>query len=298
MRFKKILTILILLFVSITTFCGCADIEFIRAIDASNTIIDKLVISLNESDINKGGETLSTVMRSIDNDMVLFRNKVDNWKHREFDAYPDLLQRVSEGIKVEVSQPKNNEISVAIEFSDWDMFGLFYGYAVAQDFEYDKALQDYGPFINDLINSDYEPNSYGMFIVKYSILKSAGIGGNIQNFEQNGVNYYEKYKNMFVGRYDINDVSVSQIFAYPDDRLHSNADAHEVEGDLMLLRWDLSSKSQDFEMSIYKITANPTAWYILALILSAVATIIITIVIYKKNKGQPIVLIEKKDLEK
>ena len=103
---------------------------------------------------------------------------------------------------------------------------------------------------------------------------------------------------MFVGRYDLEDVNISQIFAYPDDRLHSNADQKDVEGDLMLLKWDLSNKGDNFEMSIYKITANPTAWYILALVLSAIATIIISVVIYKKSKGQVVTLIEKKDLDK
>ena len=287
-----------ILIVSATTFFGCASVEYIRAIDSSNTIIDKIAISLNESDINKGGMTLSSVMNSIDNDMVLFRNKVESWKLREFEAYPDIFARVQDGIKVEVSQPQRNEISLAIEFDDWDMFGLFYGYANAENFEYDRFLDDKGPFIQNILTSDYEDDSYGLFIIKYSMLKSVGFGQNIQDFEFNGIHYYQKYKNMFVGRYDLEDVSISQIFAYPDDRIHSNADQKDVAGDLMLLKWDLSDKSENFEMSIYKITANPTAWYILALVLSAVATIIISVVIYKKSKGQVMTLIEKKDLDK
>ena len=298
MKIKKFLTILCIMIVSATTFFGCASVEYIRAIDASNTIIDKIAISLNESDINKGGMTLSSVMSSIDNDMVVFRNKVETWKIREFAEYPDILARVQEGIKVEVSQPQRNEISLAIEFDDWDMFGLFYGYANAENFEYTQFLEDKGPFIQNILNSDYDDNSYGLFIIKYSMLKSVSFGKDIQEYEFNGTNYYQKYKDMFVGRYDLEDVNISQIFAYPDDRLHSNADQKDVEGDLMLLKWDLSNKGDNFEMSIYKITANPTAWYVLTLVLSAIATIIISIVIYKKSKGQVVTLIEKKDLDK
>ena len=55
MKTKKIFTIIFLLLVSVTTFFGCAKVEFIRAIDSSETIIDKLAISLDESKINKAG---------------------------------------------------------------------------------------------------------------------------------------------------------------------------------------------------------------------------------------------------
>ena len=298
MKTKKVLTIIFLLLVSVTTFFGCAKVEFIRAIDSSETIIDKLAISLDESKINKAGEDLTSVISKIDGDMIHFRNRVDDWKISEFAEYPELYESVKDGIKVEVTKPRKNEISIAIEFSNWKMFGLFYGYAVAEDFEYNAFLQDHGPFIANILNSDYEDNDYGLFLIKYAILKNGGIEENIQNFEFDGTNYYEKYRSLFMNRYGMEEVEVSQIFAFPDDRLHSNADDSEVQGDLTLLRWDLSNKTDDFEMTIYKITANTTSWYVLALILSAVSVIIITIVIQKKSKGQIVQIIEKKDLDK
>ena len=298
MKTKKIFTIIFLILVSVTTFFGCAKVEFIRAIDSLETIIDKLAISLDESKINKAGEDLAVVMGKIDGDMIHFRNKVNDWKIIEFAEYPELYEAVRDGIKVEVTKPRKNEISIAIEFANWQMFGLFYGYAVAEDFEYTAFLQDRGPFIANILSSDYEDNDYGLFLIKYAILKNSGIEEDLQNFEFDGTNYYEKYRSMFMNRYGMEEVEVSQIFAFPDDRLQSNADDNEVQGDLTLLRWDLSNKTDDFEMTIYKITANTTSWYVLALALSAVSVIIITIVINKKSKGQIIQIIEKKDLDK
>ena len=298
MKTKKIFTIIFLLLVSVTTFFGCAKVEFIRAIDSSETIIDKLAISLDESKINKAGEDLAVVMGKIDGDMIHFRNKVNDWKIIEFAEYPELYESVKNGIKVEVTKPRKNEISIAIEFANWQMFGLFYGYAVAEDFEYNAFLQDHGPFIANILSSDYEDNDYGLFLIKYAILKNSGIEEDLQNFEFDGTNYYEKYRNMFMNRYGMEEVGVSQIFAFPDDRLQSNADDSEVQGDLTLLRWDLSNKTDDFEMTIYKITANTTSWYVLALLISAISVIIITIVIHKKSKGQIVQIIEKKDLDK
>ena len=298
MRKWKYLTIMLVMLVCVTTFFGCADIEFIRAVDSSNTIIDKIAISIDESKVNKAGSDINTVVGMIENDMVLFRNSVTEWKEVQFLEYPELFESVRTGIKVEVSKPRKNEISLAIEFRDWKMFGLFYGYAEAEDFEYSKFIEDKGPFIKNILSSDYEDNNYGLFIIKYSILKSVSLENDIPNFECNGTNYYQKYREYFVNRYGMEDVNLSQIFAFPDDRLHSNADDSEVQGDLTLLKWDLSSKSEDYEMTIYKIAANSSAWYILALALSAIAGIVILIVIKKKTKGQIVQIIEKKDLEK
>lgn len=298
MRKWKYLTIMLVMLVCVTTFFGCADIEFIRAVDSSNTIIDKIAISIDESKVNKAGSDINTVVSMIENDMVLFRNSVTEWKEVQFLEYPELFESVRTGIKVEVSKPRKNEISLAIEFRDWKMFGLFYGYAEAEDFEYSKFIEDKGPFIKNILSSDYEDNSYGLFIIKYSILKSVSLESDIPNFECNGTNYYQKYREYFVNRYGMEDVNLSQIFAFPDDRLHSNADDSEVQGDLTLLKWDLSSKSEDYQMTIYKIAANSSAWYILALALSAIAGIVILIVIKKKTKGQIVQIIEKKDLGK
>ena len=79
MIFKKYFTIISLLLFSVFSFFGCANIEFIRAIDSSNTIIDKLVINLDESKINKSGNELADVMNSIDSDMISFRNEIEKW---------------------------------------------------------------------------------------------------------------------------------------------------------------------------------------------------------------------------
>lgn len=298
MKRWKYLTIIFVMLICVTTFFGCANVEFIRAIDSTNTIIDKIAISIDESKVNKAGSDLVTVTNMIESDMVQFRNGVTDWKESQFAKFPELYESVKTGIRVEVSKPRKNELSLAIEFRDWKMFGLFYGYAEAEDFDYVKFIEDKGPFINNILNGNYEDNSYGLFIIKYSILKSMGLENSIQNFDYNGTNYYEKYKAYFMNRYGMEDIELSQIFAYPDDRLHSNADDSEVQGDLTLLKWNLSDKEDAFEMSIYKITANSSSWYILALAISAIAGIIILIVIKKKSKGQIVQIIEKKDLEK
>lgn len=298
MKNKKYFVILFIMLICVSTFFGCAEIEFRRAIDSTNTIIDKIVITIDESKVNKAGKDITEVANKIEDDMRQFRISVEDWKTNQFSSYPDLMERVKSGIQVNVTKTSKNEVSLAIEFENWNMFGLFYGYAQAEDFEYSKFLEDKGPFIDNILNNDYADNEYGLFIIKYSILKSSGLDKEIENFEVDGVNYYNKYKEYFMNRYGMEDVDISQLFAYPDNRLHGNADDSYVEADMTVLTWNLSDKSEDFEMKIYKVTANSSTWYILALILSAIFCIIISIVIVKKNKGQIVQIIEKKDLDK
>lgn len=299
MKKGNYLIVIFVMLVCVTTFFGCADVEFIRAVDSSSTIIDKIVISLDESKVNKAGYDLYTAKDKITNDMIGFRRSVDQWKESQFGEYPELFENVKYGIKVEVTNtPNSSQVSLAIEFANWQMFGLFYGYAEAEDFEYTKFLEDKGPFIKNILNADYEENEYGLFLINYSILKSAGITNSVEDFQVNGVNYYNEYKEYFHNQYGLEDINISQIFAYPDDRIRSNADDSDVQGDLTLLRWEFNDKLDDFEMKIYKITANSSTWYILALALSIIVGIILFVVIKKKTKGQVVQLIEKKDLKK
>ena len=71
MNLKKKLASVFVLVLSALTLCGCANVEFIRAIDSSNTIVDKLVIEVDESKINKCGKELNEVMKSIESDMTV-----------------------------------------------------------------------------------------------------------------------------------------------------------------------------------------------------------------------------------
>ena len=111
-----------------------------------------------------------------------------------------------------------------------------------------------------------------------------------------GTNYYDKYTK--ITGFDKDDVKVSQVFAYPDDRLYSNADEVEVIDGFTFMAWDLTDKDEDFEMSIYKIAPYVVAWYVLALMLTVVAVVVGFIIIREVASRSPQVKITKKEVEK
>jgi len=295
---KKYLTIVLMLIISCVTFVGCANIEFIRAVDATNTIVDKLVIELDRSKIEKSGADYDTVVNTITGDMQFFRNKVENWKEQFID-YPEIYTKIKEKGYIFVTHTPlvNNKLTLSIEFNGWDMFGLFYGYSEIENFEYQKVMEDVGPFIKGILNEEYTQENYGLFLIKYSIIKSCGIENLAEDFTFGTEEYYEKYRDLTNSRYSTNDITFSQIFAFPDDRLYSNADDKEVQGGLTMLRWDFSDKDENYEMIIYKLAPKTVAWYILALVLATIFVVIITIYFHKKAKNQVEVRITKQQVE-
>jgi hypothetical protein len=216
------------------------------------------------------GEVRKLIIQHLDDcapGLVLY---VEDWKKSffEVDGLENVAKMVSTGIKVSIDKPTTNRIYMTVVFSDIKMFGLFYGYTTIEDYEYNKAMTDVGPFIDKIIKSDYSTEKYGIFLYKSAIVKNGGILDSLEDFEINGVNYYNKYRKEFNYDYNLEDVEFYEMFTYPDDRLYSNADDSEVNNGLSIYRWSLSDKDDNFEMILYKLSPNASAWYILALVIS------------------------------
>jgi len=301
MKFKKVLLICLVTFMSIFCFAGCASIEYRRAVDGNNAIIDDFIVELDESKINKvAGKNYSSVFDLVENDMQLIVESIKNWK-LGFEVYEDLYPAIKDGIEPTLSSSKKDKrLRLTVQFANVQLFGLFYGYIETDDYEYEKVMEDVGPFVKQMLLEDYSPNeNYGLFLYKYSLIKENGILDTIKTFEFNGVNFYEKYKTEMHDFYDVKDLDIYESFLYPDDRMYSNADQKEIEQGITWLRWDLSNLNpEDVNMEVYKLAPRRVTWYILALVISIVALIVISIVVYKKRKNEIQVKITKRDVEK
>lgn len=295
MKLRKLLVAFSLIFVSILTCFGCAKVEVIRTVDSYNVIMDKLVVTLDEDKLHNN---YNNVRDNVLADMVTFRNYVNEWIEGYQEDYPKIYLEMKEGIVCEIPESQNNELSIIITFADISFFAVFYGLATINDVEYVSAMEDKGPFLAGMFNQEYQTEEFNLFLYKYSKVSSNGIMNTIKDYKIDGVdtNYYEKYTG--ITNYSLSDLEVTQIFAYPDDRLYSNADVKEVAGGITFLAWDLSDKGADFEMEIYKLGPKGVSWYVLALIISAVFVVIASFVIAIKYRKEVTVKITKQDVEK
>jgi len=298
MKLRKLLSQLSIILIC-TCFCfGCAKMEVFRAVDANDVIVDKLVVTLNKSSLDKTSNSSYQIVRDmVCNDMSAFVGYVNEWKETFRLDYNDIYLGLEKGIECNESF-SDNVLSVTIEFKNWSYFGLFYGLTEFEDVVYVKAMKDVGPFIDKILKQDYDTENFGLFLYKYSMINNQGIYAQLKDFKIDGinVNYYDKYTEET--NYSIEDIDLSQIFAYPDDRIYSNADDKEIVGNTTFLVWDLSDKPDGFQMSIYKLAPRTTIWYVVALVISVVIVLVMLYVLAKKYKGRVTIKITKQEAEK
>lgn len=287
MKFKKILSLIIIMCTIVLT--GCANVGFSRMIDGNNALQDELIIELDKGKLESSGYSVIEVANKIESDFIGIKNYIEKTWIEQFntDELANVYDMTKKGIKVNVANNnKLHKVTLTITFSDLAVFGLFYGYStIDNNHNYTKALEDVGPFVSKMLTADYSNENYGWFLYKYSLIKDNGILENLEDFEVNGVNYYTNYSNYFSDDFSLDDLDISEIFYYPDDRIYSNADDKEVIGGITCLYWSLSDKNENFQMEIYKIAPRVISWYILAIVISVLFVIIaIAVIVYKTLK--------------
>lgn len=295
MKAKKFLLMFVLLLVATLSFGGCANVEMIRTVDSYYTIMDKFVITLDK---NKLGGSYDSVRNAIHDDMITFRNYVHEWIDSFENDYPNVHEMLEDNILCQEVDGGDNVLSVSVEFYDVDSFALFYGLVGIDDGEPVEAMSDIGPFLSQVLLKDFQVEGLGMFLYKYAMVNNAGIMKGIEDFEIEGigVNYYDKYTQLT--GLDKDSINVSQVFAYPDDRLYSNADEIEIVDGFTFMAWDLSDKDENFEMSIYKLAPETVSWYILALLITISVVVLGYMVIMIRFNKKPRVEITKREVEK
>lgn len=302
MKRKTWLTTLVLLIVSIFCCFGCADVELIRMVSSNTNIIDRLVVTLDKQ---KLGNSYDTVKNAVEDDMLSFRNYVGTWINSFKEDYPQVHLQLLDQIVCEVPPAQDNVLYINLTFANSSAFQIFYGIGENSNSnyneamlseEYVQAMEDVGPFIRNIIEQDYKTEEFGLFLYKYSMLNTKGILDGIEDYELNGQNIYDRYSEL--SAYTLDDIDFTQIFVYPEDRLYSNADVKDVIDGYTYLAWDLSDKSSDFEMSIYKLAPQTATWYIVALVISAVVVVSLLIVFSLKSKKTKEEKVTKQEVEK
>lgn len=282
---------------------GCATIESIRVVNPDYSIMDRLVITLDKK---KLGNKYEDVKNSIKSDIDTFKWHITDWIEQFKDDNFDVYKVLESGIKcTPMESAKDNEFGVTLEFAGIEYFRIFYGLECVteelQDImstdQYYKAMTDVGPFISKISSDNYSSENMGLFLYKYYMFSDKGLMNGINDFAlDDSQTYLEKYSIM--SGFNMGDVEISQVFTYPDDRIKSNADEVEVVDGMTFMAWNLSDKDDGFEMEMYYVGARTTAWYVVGLIISVIAVVVIFFVVRYKHKEDIAVVITKQEVEK
>ena len=298
--FKKIFSLIFVLVLSVL-LTGCANIEYYRVVDGYGFILEKLIIDIDKESLKNTypvntNQAINNLKTTIENEFKDFEAKINKWKFDNFGIYNKLYTELCEDITIDsvvvIHDGGDIKATLNLGFENEKMFYIFYGVAEITDengdiVEYVPALNDYGPFLAEF--EDVREENDGFFTYKYDVRNSKTIADALD--AETGDAYYlglvDKYGDYFFNTYDLNDVLLYQVFGYPDDKLHSNADIEGKEGGINLFKWKIDITANE-DLEIYKIAANRHLWYIVAMVIAVVSVIMIGMHIRRGNLKEEI----------
>lgn len=292
MKFKSFIAIICML-ISVTLFCGCAEVQYIRTVDDLGAVLDRIIVEFDEKELKEKYNNDITFKSAYDNlkqnihdDFQTYEKAVNEWK-KTFSYNAELYNLVNEGITMFLThnEQNTNMITFEIRFANQGLFMLFYGTEVTyngQPLQVDSIMtRDLGPYLNDDVKADLQ--SYTPFLYKQSIVESESFIAGVkeeQYFKSNTTSYFDKYSKFlhFGEIFSIDDVDFSQIYASTDDRLYTNSHDVMVDSGFYHHYWSVDEKSN---LKFYGVIPNITPWYLIAL---AIAIIVVTAIFIHCNK--------------
>jgi len=296
LRFKSFIAIICML-ISVTLFCGCAEVQYIRTVDDLGAVLDRIIIEFDEKKLKEGygnditfRSAYSDLKQKIHDDFQTYEKAVNEWK-QTFSYDAGLYNLVNDGITMFLTHNEQNTnlITFEIRFANQGLFMLFYGTEVTYNerpLQVDSIMtRDFGPYLNDDVKADLQ--SYTPFLYKQGLVESESFISGVeeeQYFKSNTTSYFDKYSNYlhFGEIFSIDDVKFSQIYASTDERLYTNSDDVLVEAGLYHHYW---SVDKDSNLKFYGVIPNITPWYLIAL---GLAIIVVTIIFIYCNREKVI----------
>lgn len=294
MKLKKLLVI-VLSFVCISLFSGCAEIQYIRTVDDFGAVLDRIVVDLDTDELKakyNNDITFNNAFRKlkdeIHTDFQLYEKAVNEWKST-FKYNENLYNLVNQGITMFITHnfesPDVDVMTLEIKFSNSGLFLLFYGSEVTYN---GKPLQvesimkkDFGPYVSDDVVKELQ--NYTPFLYKQNIVESESFTKDLESetyLKSNTKSYFDRYKDEmnFGELFTVEDVDFSTIYASTNERLYTNAEDVLFESGLYHHYWSLD---QDSSMKFYGVVPNLTSWYLIALAIAVV--VIIGLLLYCKK---------------
>ena len=106
MKYKKYLLSFLILIISVFTFSGCANIEFVRKFDGSNEIFDRVVIELDKDELERINDRLDFL-----NDLKRKYNKTISEIIVLKDDLQNKISKIVQSIIYDKKHNKNADIS-------------------------------------------------------------------------------------------------------------------------------------------------------------------------------------------
>jgi len=250
---KKIIA-LIILFVSIVTFSGCANADYVISFYNDGRISERFSVELNVNAITLAGYNYDEVK----NEILSYFNTVRISLINSFLSYNnDLLPTERSLILNNIQAPnvENNIISInfmydnmGTKYTGYQIYKLFYGVNDEDDDESNVVVED------------------NLFFLKTTTKTTSIYGGmETSNLRTTLLEYFANYENANLIFTD-DDVNFTYSYAHNSSKIYSNADkVYTTYSGLKVHEWEISSENYSEEIEFYQYQIISTWWYVLAL---------------------------------
>lgn len=270
--------ILLVLLATVFLFTGCASVKY-TVIDSGSYLQQNVQVTLNSDTLSSKGLAVEDVKSEITSVV----NKLYENAHNYFINNLQMLI-----VNESLTPTQVNEIMDAISVSKkWVddttfMYEIIFTGVSANDLKLSYTevfyLYNYGSTIPP--EDDEDENTS---ILTFDFLTTKVQSTQTTAFANNNT-ILEYFTNKF-GEYGFTEDDVKYVYSYGTNyrRLHSDADEIKYVNGVYMHTWELADKNE--EITLYRLIANSTNWYIIALCIGVGTVVILTLVcLIKKRK--------------
>lgn len=270
---KKIsLLIVLIMFFCVTLLTGCGSVAFSMVQYSSGQIAQTFSVKLDRQVIEQGGYdydvSVSKVKSVLDN--VMLKQKLRFQTLDETVCSSVIKEQVLKDLKIVNATEKDDVIYVQMIFDNATSYRYFYN--LNQEQSQNTYITEDHAFYKKVSTVGY--TKFYNFL-EDEIYKQAVI--EMQN--------YFSTSQMF----SINDLDFVYCYAISQDyHMYSNADYVYYNNGLAIHAWRLTADSLDRLVVFYQIIAKPFLWYVLAIGLTFVLILLLTIIVLIKSKHKKV----------
>lgn len=266
---KSMLSLIMLLFCTIM-LCGCAQVDYSRFIDKTGQITDRIVVEIDDKAMQYCTLSKQDLYRNISIDLENYyiqpiEDFVSSYVRNPYIVLENRMT-VQDGIHTNV-EILGSKIVAEVVFKSTEVFNIYYDTITDSDDDAEQEVEfREGTFVNKYVTSS--TNAFA--VLQTDALKTI----------------INKYKNYFVGHYDLKDVTLTQVYASPNTDIHSNADEVETTQGIKMHQWTIDSSNLDFQLEFYTVSPHTATWYILALVVTLGVTFAVWGMIVRKKSSK------------
>jgi hypothetical protein len=286
---------------------GCASVDYTRIYSVDGVIIDNVNITLNK-DVVSSDAKAQQIYDVIQQDVLNFEHSINAWVKDNFNGVyvgTDSVEKYfSDGIGVDISIMTETDNSYTfyftIHYDSLQHFIYFYGLNTEEVIEMYSLndlgdvspfmADDFGPFISQIIEGNYDIENVNMFITDYVWSKdnAYSIFTTMERSEgESYLDYYINQANNILGEDYASDtvldnVNVTESYETTEDRYDSNGTVGiNASTGYYVHEWKIEDINQEIIFNRHR--PQQVAWYVLAIVIS-LAVVVALLFVYRKKK--------------